>query len=165
MVRKISKSKLPKTSCITNFITTTNYEDTYAVALQKPEISIESIYLNIFAYSPQWITNLLEIRNKAVKPFGLKTDSKKLIKENLKVGEKTGIFNIYAITGNEIVAGDNDAHLNYRVSVLKNDKTLTVSTLVQYNNWFGKGYFFIVKPFHKAVINSILKNAVTNNRI
>lgn len=165
MIRKISKSKLPKTSCIANFITTINYEDTYAVALQKSEISIENIYLNIFAHSPQWITNMLEIKNKIVKPFGIKTDSEEMTKENLKIGEKAGTFNIYAITDNEIIAGDDDAHLNFRVSVLKSDKTLTISTLVQYNNRFGRAYFFIVKLFHKAIVQSLLKNAVKNNRI
>lgn len=165
MNRKITKSELPKNSIIKDYINTIDYEDTFAVALQNNDIAIENIYLNVFAHSPKWINNLLELRNKIVKPFGIKTNSEEMKKDNLKVGKKTGIFKIYAIYANEIIAGDDDKHLDFRVSVLKNEGILTISTLVQYNNWFGKLYFFIVKPFHKVVIKSILKTAVKNNRI
>jgi len=158
MAPKISESKLPKVSVIKEFINTIDYQDSFSVELPDSEASIKSIYLNVFAQSPRWVTKLLVLRNKIVKPFGLKVTAEALTSESIKIGGKAGIFDIYAITENEIIAGDNDVHLNYRVSVLKSSKTLTVSTLVQYNNWFGKLYFFIVKPFHKLVIKSMLKN-------
>ncbi len=139
--------------------------DAYSVTLKNKEISIEDIYINVFAHSPTWINNLLKIRNKIVEPFGIKASVGEIKKEDLKVGGKAGIFRIFAIQKNELIAGEDEKHLNFRVSVLKTDGVLTISTLVQYNNWFGKVYFFIVKPFHKIIVKSMIKNAVKNNRI
>jgi len=45
----------------------------------------------------------------------------------------------------------------------KNDsstKIVTVTTLVIYNNWFGRLYFFPVKPFHKLIVQSGLKISI-----
>lgn len=165
MTRRISYSTLPKNSIVKEFINIIDYKDTFKVQLDKADISIEEIYLNIFSYSPKWVDNLLNLRNKIVKPFGIITVTNEIKKENVKVGEKSGIFNIYAITENEIIAGENEKHLDFRVSILKDNETLTISTLVQYNNCLGKLYFFIVKPFHKIVVKSMMKNAVKNNRI
>ncbi len=165
MIGTVSQSTRPKTSNIKGFISRIDYEDAFAVKLYRTDISIENIYLNVFGHTPRWINKLLELRNKMVKPFGLKTNSEEMKKENLKVGEKAGIFKIYAIYENEIIAGEDERHLNFRVSVLRDKKMLTMSTLVQYNNWLGKLYFFIVKPFHKIVVKSMLKSAVRNNRI
>jgi len=54
--------------------------------------------------------------------------------------------------------------LNFRVSLLlseqknnKLNKNITVTTIVMYNNWFGRLYFFPVKPFHKLIVQSGLK--------
>ncbi|VAW10752.1 hypothetical protein MNBD_BACTEROID03-734 [hydrothermal vent metagenome] len=165
MNRKISTSKLPKSSKVLNFITKIDYEDTFAVALQNKDIAIEDVYLNVFAHSPKWVNNLLQLRNKIVNFFGIKTTVGEMKKENLKVGEKTGIFKIYALYNNELIAGEDEKHLDFRISILKNEGLLTISTLVHYNNWFGRLYFFIIKPFHKMVAKSMMKSAVTNNRI
>ncbi len=165
MIRKVSQSRLPEKSTIKKFICKINYEDTFAVKLNKTGISIEHIYLSVFAHSPKWVNRLLNLRNKIVKPFGIKTHSEEMKKENLKIGEKTGIFKIYAIYEHEIIAGEDEKHLDFRVSVLKNEGILTISTLVHYNNWFGKLYFFIVQPFHKIIVKSMMKNAVKNNRV
>ncbi len=165
MNRKISVSELPKNSKVVGFITRINYEDTFSVALQNKEMAIEDVYLNVFAHSPKWVNNLLKLRNNIVKLFGIKTNVGKMKKESLKVGKKTGIFKIYAIYKNELIAGEDEKHLDFRISVLKNEGILTISTLVQYNNWFGRLYFFIVKPFHKIIAKSMMKSAVKNNRI
>jgi len=165
MNRKVSVSELPKGSEVLSFITRIDYEDTFAVALQNKDIAIEDVYLNVFTHSPKWVNNLLKLRNKIVKLFGIKINVGEMKKENLKVGEKTGIFKIYAIYDNELIAGEDEKHLDFRISVLKNEGILTISTLVQYNNWFGRLYFFIVKPFHKVVAKSMMKSAVKNNRI
>jgi hypothetical protein len=81
---------------------------------------------------------------------------------NFEVGDKIGIFKIYAIQEDEIIAGEDDKHLDFRVSIhriIKKETTVSISTLVQYNNWFGKLYFFVVKPFHKIVVKSLIRKA------
>ncbi len=167
MKRKVHITQLPENSICKKYIETIDFKDTYKVMLSKTDISIEDIYINVFAHSPKWINRLLAIRNKIVGVFGLDTykEPNKVVKENLCVGKKTGIFKIYALFENEIIAGEDDKHLNFRVSVFKEKNKAFISTLVHYNNWFGKVYFFIIKPFHKAVVKAVLKNAVKNGRV
>jgi len=74
------------------------------------------------------------------------------------------LFRVYSKTENEVILGENDKHLNFRISLLKEDnkvkenqKKLTISTTVKFNNWFGKLYFLPVKPFHKIIVAKMLK--------
>ncbi|MCF6269197.1 MAG: DUF2867 domain-containing protein [Melioribacteraceae bacterium] len=144
-----------------------DYKDAYKAVLSDTNSSIEDIYIGIFAHSPKWINSLLALRNKIVGVFGLDNNkgATKITKENVRVGSKVGLFKIYEITENEIIAGEDDDHLNFRVSVLKQNNEVTVTTVVQYNNIFGKIYMIAVLPFHKIIVKSILKNAVKNKRI
>jgi hypothetical protein len=57
--------------------------------------------------------------------------------------------------------------LNFRVSLFlkqqapgTNYKELTVSTAVEFNNWFGRLYFLPVPPFHKLIVPAMLKGIV-----
>ncbi len=166
MVR-ILTTRLPAASAGKNYITSVNYQDSYKIKLHHTAMPIEKIYLNIFAHSPQWINTLLALRNKIVGVFGLDTykDPGEFTLQNLKVGEKTGLFKIYSMEEHEIIAGEDDKHLNFRVSVLKQDDELFISTLVHYNNHFGKLYMAIIRPFHRAITKAILRNASKNKRI
>ncbi|MOA34437.1 hypothetical protein D3C78_1558100 [compost metagenome] len=58
--------------------------------------------------------------------------------------------------------GENDRHLDFKVSLLaqqtgNTNSSITISTVVNYHNWFGKFYFFFVKPFHKRIVPVMLK--------
>ncbi len=167
MVNTILSVPVPKESIYKEYISKIDFKDAYRATLTDNTISIETIYLNAFVHSPKWIDNFLILRNKIVGVFGLKINTEKiqLSKEDLKVDSKVGIFRIYAVTNNEIIAGEDDKHLNFRVSVLKQNCEVTISTLVQYNNLFGKVYMTLIMPFHKLIVRSMLKNAVKNKRI
>jgi hypothetical protein len=41
-------------------------------------------------------------------------------------------------------------------------KVITVTTTVIYNNWFGRLYFLLVKPFHRLIVQITLKNNLQN---
>ncbi len=67
---------------------------------------------------------------------------------------------IYSIGKEEIIAGEDNVHLDFRVSVLKEDDEVTISTLVHYNNLFGKVYMTIVMPFHRLVVKAMMRNVL-----
>ena len=150
-----------------------DYTDSYLgnIKLVTSDIDIVDIGRSFFLSSPKWVENLMTLRNKIVLLFGLKTgdkdiDRQKLIREfkgNPK--EKLGLFKVYAKTENELILGEDDKHLDFRVSLLtdnlsSDDKKLTISTTVKFNNWFGKLYFLPVKPFHKLIVNRMLKETI-----
>lgn len=61
-----------------------------------------------------------------------------------------------AQTENEVMYGGGSSSLTYHVSYLltKRDAsgaTVTVSTTVRYENWRGRAYFTVVRPFHRVL--------------
>lgn len=128
-----------------------------------------------FMSGPKWVDKLLAIRNKLVRLFGLKTSDK--IGDRQKVldnftfekGAQHGLFKVVERTTDEIVLGENDRHLDFRVSLLIDHQTgditnkkLIISTTVQFHNWFGRLYFLPVKPFHKLIVPVMLKGIIKN---
>ena len=74
---------------------------------------------------------------------------------------------MFTTTENEVILGEDDKHLNFRVSLILNpkgkkteNKDLIVSTTVEFNNWFGRLYFLPVRPFHKLIVPTILKGMI-----
>lgn len=163
----VTTTQLPIQSTCRSYIGKVDFEDAFKVSLKDANMSIEEIYLNIFAYSPKWVGALMILRNKMVGVFGLDTGTEAggILRENVKVGVKAGVFRIFAITDNELIAGEDDKHLDFRVSVLKQNGEAIISTLVHYNNGFGRIYMSIVMPFHKLVVKAMLQNAVKNGRL
>ena len=85
------------------------------------------------------------------------------------VGDKIGPWPIFFIGDNEIVAGRNNKHLDFRLSVLRlrdNDpESVVVSTICTVHNLAGKIYLFFIVPFHRTGVQSLLANAVVAKRL
>lgn len=173
---QIKKSSLPKDSLLHKNNLNYDYIDSFQgfIIDKNNEVTILSILKAFFSSSPKWIETLFTIRNKIVGCFGLKTSEKAKNKQdiiaNLKgvPNEQIGLFKIFESTPNEIIMGENDKHLNFRVSLfLKSSlsnptkKYITTTTTVVYNNWLGKLYFLPVKPFHKIIVPAILRSILT----
>jgi hypothetical protein len=127
---------------------TVDYCDSYRITKSVGE-NIEEITNRIFRL-PKWVNRLLKTRDLLVKPFGLK-----ITKET----ESDKLFPIIAQNENEIIMGVNDKHLNFRVSILTdNEKSfISLTTIVHYNNIWGKVYFSFIKPFHKIIVRAMMR--------
>ncbi|MDH7447779.1 DUF2867 domain-containing protein [Aquimarina sp. 2201CG14-23] len=169
---KVQKVEIPSVSLLAE--TKVDYVDSFKSEYTDKEgdVDILSISRAFFSTSPEWIEKLFALRNKIVSIFGLKTGDKvksrmQLI-DNFKgeVGERLGIFKVFDKTENEIILGEDDRHLNFRVSLLlmkqvqEGDKSLFISTTVKFNNWFGRLYFLPVKPFHTLIVPTMLKSVI-----
>ena len=149
-MKKILKlNAIPTNSLVLNGFEKVDYCDTYQIQ-KKTEKNAEEISKEILQM-PKWTLILFKLRNRIVGIFGLKTD---------KNTEKTDtFFSVIEKNENEIVMGEVDKHLNFRLSVLKSDieNTISLITAVHFNNKFGNIYFFIIKPFHKIILKATLK--------
>jgi hypothetical protein len=150
------------------------YWDSFEARLSRAGLSMTDIYLGIFAHLPGWANRLLILRTKIVSVFGIKgPTSAQLdnveIKKKYVVGEKIALFTLLSQDDNEIVAGGNDKHLEFRVSVLRLSEDgvskVAVTTIVIPHNFFGKAYLFLILPFHKFGVKTIMSNAVAAKRI
>lgn len=147
-------SKLPQSSIILKGFEGFHYVDCFGVEYRGAE-SIDALLTKMFTM-PSWADFLLFVRDKVVAVFGLKTDKKDEhhIALRYEVGDKAVMFTVIARNEKEIVMAEDDKHLNFRTSMMLDGNTIYSITTVRYNNFFGRFYFFFVKPFHGMIIKS-----------
>lgn len=141
-----------------------SFESQYIVPMPQYDIiSIGSLFLTS---GPSWANGLMAIRNKIVGIFGLKTtipiNNDDFIFE---VGKQLDIFKLFNMTENELIMGEDDKHLCFRVSILLdgiNDEKskIIITTMVEFRNLFGRLYFWFVKPFHHLIVKGTLKDMI-----
>jgi len=155
-------------------VETAHYRDSYRAPLSCPQSSVTDIFKAIFAHHPAWVKIALVARNRIVRLFGLETAAASEIfnfssKDSYRVGDKIGVWPIFALTETELVAGRDNKHLDFRLSVLKavdgEAASVTATTICTVNNVFGKLYLFFVVPFHKWGVKRIISNAVAAGRL
>jgi hypothetical protein len=150
------------------------YWDSFEAPLSRTDLGIDQIYLGIFSHYPRWAKSLLLARTRIGSMFGLKGPTAAELDEvkiqpSYAVGDKIARFTLFALSEAEIVTGGNDKHLDFRVLVSRvredgMDKVL-LSTVVSPHNSFGRAYLFLIRPFHKLGVRTILSNAVAAGRV
>lgn len=113
------------------------------------------------------------VRSRIVGIFGLKTTNNASNRQGLfndfqcEPNEQLGLFKVFDRTENEVIVGEDDKHLNFRVSLFKIDnignpasKSLVISTTVEFKNWLGKLYFVPVRPLHRLIVPAMLKRII-----
>ena len=150
------------------------FHDSYRAALTRPELGIVDLFFALLGHTPLWMKLLLIVRNAIAKLFGLETPAvseimRPAIKSEYRVGDKIGPWPIYFIAEDELVAGRNNKHLDFRLSVLRaregDGASVVVTTVCTVHNVFGKVYLFFVAPFHRAGVRALISNAVAGKRL
>jgi hypothetical protein len=150
------------------------FRDSYRAPLSRTELGIVDIFFGIFAHHPLWMKLLLIVRNKVASLAGLDapTASEILhveIKDHYVVGEKIGVWPIFSLSEDEVVAGRNNKHMDFRLSVLKvpdgDGTNVVVSTICTVHNLSGKLYLFFVIPFHRYGVRKLMANALAARRL
>lgn len=154
MKKVLSFPQPPSSSIVLNGFVGFHYVDCFAVEYRGQE-SVDVIATRMFS-TPSWADSLMVVRDKLVGCLGLKTDDKSQhhVAERYEVGEKAVMFTVIARNEMEIVMAEDDKHLNFRTSMLLHQGKIYSITVVRYNNFFGRFYFFFVKPFHAMIIKS-----------
>lgn len=149
MKKVIKSDNIPVKSTIANRFGKIDYQDIYSIA-QQTDKTAEEISKELMVM-PGWVDVLMKLRNRIVGVFGLKTDR--------NTPKSKTFFTIIENREDEIVMGEDDKHLNFRASIFKDssEETISLITVVHYNNVWGKVYFFPVKPFHKIIMRVLLK--------
>lgn len=98
---------------------------------------------------PASVSALMRLRNLLVTPFGLNTE--------VTSPNKIGFFPLVTRSETELILGLDDSHLDFRISVLKQDGMIHFATWVRTKNRFGKIYLRLIMPFHVLIV----RNAVS----
>lgn len=168
----VQEINVPSTSLAMRSLPHIDFADAFKCQLpeNQPQ-NIDSVTRAIFLTMPQWITGLLELRNNIVRPLGLKTSIDALPfngEGELIPGTAVGVFEVLDRgLDEEILLGEDDKHLDYRVSVrLECEKEkcwVVVSTVVKFNNWLGRAYFVPVRPVHKIIVPAMMRSGLESS--
>ena len=158
---------LPPGSAVTRAYPSVNLADAFAIGLPAGASTDPEVLARfLFAHQPAWIGGLMKVRDLLVAGFGLKTGKHLASLAEGARAHRVGIFKVYSVSETEIILGEDDKHLDFRVSVLcpvaalpHASRQLVVSTVVQCHNRLGRAYIFLIAPFHRAVVKASLRRA------
>lgn len=167
-------TEIPVTPDLTaNLLERVTFVDCYEATPVHKQDLVE-IYWAIFAHSPDWVTWLMNTRNRIVGVFGLKTarpDEDKSAhplptRDKIEVGKRLGMFTLLQLNENQLVTGENDNHLDFRISLTwAGPQTIRLTTVVNTHNTLGKIYMAIIKPFHKLIVRTVINRALKAGRL
>lgn len=133
------------------------FADAFRVTVTDAGLDARSAAMRMFSESPRWVEALLDLRNRIVAPFGLKTSGA----DDAGAGGMIGLFPVLSETPERLVAGFNDHHLDFRVIVdvvpSGGGRDVTATTLVLTHNWLGRAYLAAIMPFHRMVAKTLLR--------
>jgi hypothetical protein len=153
-------NKYPENTLIRNDMGVVDYFDSY-MTVKKTTDPILEITRKLLQ-APGWVNTLMYIREILIaRPFGLRTGN--TAKNNAQTSQKQEfeLAPILFSNENELVMGEDDKHLYFRLSVLKINKgvdtEIYLTTVVRFNNTGGKVYFALIRLFHGLVVRTMLK--------
>lgn len=137
-----------------------HYEDTFSCSVQRPApITWDELSGALRKAMPWWAIALLALRNVLVGWTGLKTGRE-------GKAEGYGILDLFKTLkqGEDfVVLGEDDKHLDFqvvlRISGSESVQTVSTTTLVRFNNRWGRAYFFCIKPFHRLIVAGMMRRA------
>jgi Protein of unknown function (DUF2867) len=157
----------PEQCAIASVYESTNLADAFAIELPlgtsgDPEV----LWRFVMSRQPLWIGWLTRVRDALVVCFGLKTARHLAALGNEAEADRIAFFKVYGRSETEIVLGEDDRHLDFRLSVLRTPDVspvlggqLIVSTVVHCHNPLGRAYIGLIAPLHRQVVKASLRRA------
>ncbi|WP_342359703.1 DUF2867 domain-containing protein [Terrarubrum flagellatum] len=136
--------------------------DSYRLVISGEAIDAIEATRRVLFRAPRWIGGLMFLRNRLVRPFGLKTAAE----EALQKRDGFAPFPVISQSPERVVLGLDDRHLDFRVCVdvektRDGRQTVTASSIVRAHNALGRVYLALVTPFHRIVVPAMLAQAAT----
>jgi uncharacterized protein DUF2867 len=139
-----------------------DFADAFRVTIGGSALDARAAAMSMLGRSPRWVETLVSLRNLLVAPLGLKSSGAK------DAGPRgmIGLFPVISETPEQLVAGFNDRHLDFRVVIdvaaAGDGRQVTATTLVRTHNRLGRCYLAVIVPFHRLVVKALLRQVATN---
>ena len=135
--------------------------DAYSVVTGAGVLTARRVAERMLLDGPRWIGALMRLRNLIVAPLGLKTSGE----HEPAPGGLIGMFPVLSETPERLVAGLDDAHLDFRVVIeiapRQTGWRVTTTTVVLTHNLLGRSYLALILPFHRLIVRSMMRRAAT----
>jgi hypothetical protein len=155
-------------SRIANLFAGADLADAYAIQLPSTSTDdIETLVRFVLDSQASWFRALLRLRDVLVAGFGIKTSRQLRDAPVENAAPRIFIFRVYAVYVDEMILGEDDKHLDFRASVrLRSDhgpsalvREIVLTTVVHCHNRLGRCYIALIRPFHRLVVRSMLRQA------
>lgn len=120
------------------------------------------MFFSIFGHHPRWIKLTLVWHNRIAKWCGLSV---------LTAAEVMNSYqrSSYSLGQNELVAGRDNTHLDFRLSIQREldgpSSSVLVSTVCVVRNLSGKVYFFFIVLFHRWGVKYVSTSPLRAGRL
>ena len=155
----------PPVSLVSGLYLGAHLLDAYATALLPGDSrDVRLLASRLLTRSPGWIKQLLWLRDVLVRAFGVKTSSA-LLRAAGQRRDHISFMRVYQESDNEMVLGEDDRHLDFRLSVLirpmsggtASGEEVVTTTVVHCHNLFGRTYLWLIGPFHRIIARHLLR--------
>lgn len=155
---------VPSDSVLAPFYVGADLLDAYAIQLPVgSNDDLEVLARAGFERQAWWIRALTRVRDVVMATVGVKS-SRAVGAAAAARGPVIGFFPLLSKSARELVLGEDDRHLDFRLAILlragaAGDRELVVVTVVHCHNWLGRAYIAVIAPFHRVIAPASLEQA------
>jgi hypothetical protein len=165
---KVTRVEVPARVLEARLLDRVEYADAFHASV--PAETFEQLVAygrEVFGTFPWWVRGLMRVRDGIVRWLGLRTASEFPMSDTAevpRVGGRLGVFSILRLEDDEIILGEEDKHLEFKVSLMRQREGeagpgVVMTTLVEFNNWLGRAYFVPVRFFHVLIVRRMMRGA------
>ena len=159
---RVVRVDLPQRSVLKALYATAGFADAFAIDLPSNATGdAERLAAHMLMGQARWVRWLIALRDTLVAGFGLKTSSG--LRDDGAATDRIDFFRVYDRRRHEIILGEDDRHLDFRLSVLVEEsalcRRLVATTVVTFNHLGGRAYIAGIAPFHRLIVKSSLRRA------
>jgi hypothetical protein len=144
-----------------------DFADAFAVELPAlGPAGVRGFAEAMLAPPPPWVASLMAARDRVAGALRLRTATAMRAGDDGiagAAGRRIGAFRVLALTGEEVLLGANDRHLDFRISVRATPTgqgmAVSVVTAVKINNLLGRLYLVPVLPMHRLIVPALMRQA------
>src|ERR1700722_15785029 len=157
----------PTESGVAGWFDGADLADAFAVSIDATDAAkgMDSLARSALADPAPWIRMLLGLRDRLVAGFNVKTTQEVRRAAIADNAERIDFFRILARSDRELILGEDDRHLDFRLSLLLRVRPdgsgdeLVATTVVRCHNALGRAYLGLIARFHRLVVISNLSRA------
>ncbi|POR48304.1 DUF2867 domain-containing protein [Bosea psychrotolerans] len=159
----VRRTTPPPESVVASWYENASLLDSYSIDLSSSkQDSMRVLATRTVGDQPAWIKALVAVRDAMVTPFGVKTSGE--VRASRADTERVDFFPVQWEGQDEIVLGEDDRHLDFRLSLLRRKSPagtqLIATTVVHTHNALGFTYLNLIRPFHHLVVRANLAQFV-----
>ncbi|KMN82929.1 hypothetical protein HNO92_001153 [Chromobacterium alkanivorans] len=155
---------VPSDSILAPLYRSADLLDAYAVQLPAgASDDLEILARAGFERQAWWIRALTRVRDMIMAPVGVKS-SRAVGLAAAARGPVIGFFPLLSKSAGELVMGEDDRHLDFRLSIQQRvgaagGRELVVVSVVHCHNLLGRTYLAAITPFHRVIARTSLEQA------